>query len=406
MDVNDVDNDIEYDEEYDEYHDEGNGENKGSRITVKQRIIRFFILIVALAIFALVAMSLIQGPAWVIELLSLRSSEITVEEFNFDAGRSRIFAKMNNSIASAGTAGINVVDFGGRETLRDTFRMTQPSISSNGNRSIAFDIGGSAVRVFSESQIISSLETYGTIVSATLNNSGWFCVVTQEGGGSRGTVSVHNAAGHEVYRVDMRTGFPLTAVLSPNNTNLAILNFSETGSNINFYHGIDDYKSEPDLIFDIYGGLIIDIVFLTNNNLLVISTDSLFTVDRSGSATMLYSFPGQRLGGFVHCGNFIALHLYDYGIGLQGNLVTLNTNGTILGELAINREILSMSAINNSLVILLSEGVVFFNRNLDVFQASADSLSAAGSSRVLALSNDTALATNDNTAIVIRRGEH
>ena len=399
---NDLDNDIDIDIDDSEDND---AYRRNSR-TIKQRVVRFAVILVLLAMFVAVVMSLIHGPSWAIDFFSLRSSEITVEELSFDVGRSRIFTKMNNSIATAGTAGINVIDFGGRETLRDAFRMTQPAISSNNNRSIAFDIGGSAVRVFSESQIIASIEAYGAVVSASINNNGWFCIVTQEGAGTRGSVAVHNAAGHEIYRVSMGTGFPISAVLSNNNTNLAILNFSEAGSKINFYHGIDEYKNEPDFIFDIYNGLIIDIVFLNNNDLLVISTDSLFVIERSGSARMLYSFPGQRLGGFVHCGNFIALHLYDYGIGLQGSLITLQANGTILGELTIDREILSMSAINNSLVILLSEGVVFFNRNLEAFSASADSLSAAGASRVLALNSDTALATNDNTAIVIRREEH
>jgi len=366
-------------------------------------IIRFVTLLVSLAIFAIVAVSLIQGPAWIINLFTPQYSEISVDEFNFDVGRSRIFTKMDTSVAAAGTLGISVHDFGGRETLRDSFRMVQPAINSNGNRSIAFDIGGSAVRVFSETQILSSIEAYGSVVSATINQNGWFCIVTQESAGIRGAVTVYNNAGHEVYRVNLGTGFALSAVLSPNNTSLAILNFSEAGSKINFYHGIDEDKSEPDFIFDIYGGLIIDIIYLSNGDLLVVSTDSLFVIDNSGNATMLYSFLGERLGGFTHHDNFVALHLYNYGIGLQGRLVTLHTNGRILGELAIDREILSMSSVNNFLVILLSEGVTFFNRELEAFSASDDSLSAAGASRVLAISSDVVLATNDNTAVVIHR---
>jgi len=366
-------------------------------------IIRFVTLLISLAIIAIIAVSLIQGPSWIINLFTPQYTEISVDEFNFDVGRSRIFAKMDRSIAAAGTFGISVHDFGGRETLRDSFRMVQPAISSNGNRSIAFDIGGSAVRMFSETQIISSIETYGSIVSATINQNGWFCIVTQESAGLRGVVAVHNNAGHMVYRVSLGTGFALSAVLSPDNTNLAILNFSESGSKINFYYGIDEDKSEPDFIFDLYSGLIIDIVYLSNGDLLVVSTNSLFVIDNSGNATMLYSFLGERLGGFSHHDNFVALHLYSYGIGLQGRLVTLRTDGTVLGELAIEREILSMSSANNFLVILLSEGVTFFNRELEPFSASADSLSAAGASRILAVSSDIVLATNDNTAVVIHR---
>jgi len=381
-------------------------ENTDIPKTKKRKNTRLAISLVVLVILVGTVIFLSLGSSWFTNLFPSRPSDISVDEFNFDVGNSRTFAKMDDSIVAAGTLGISVVDFGGRETLSDSFRMIQPALYSSGNRSIAFDIGGTAVRVFSESQLHSSIEAYGSIVSATINKNGWFSIVTQEGAGTRGIVSVHNAAGHAVYRVYLRTGFPLSAALSPNNTSLAILNFSETGSKINFYHGIDEYKSEPDIVFDLYGGLIVDMVFLSNSELLVISTDSLFVVNSDGSATMLYSFLDRRLGGFTHYDNFIALHIYDYGIGLQGRLVTLLTDGTVLGEIAVDREILSMSSTNDSLVILLSEGVTFFTRELEFSMASAYSLSAAGAGRVLAISSDIALATNDNTAIVIRREEH
>jgi len=381
----------------------------GDRYTPKTKKRKSFRVIVVLALLAVIIIAVISlslGSSWFVNLFSQRPSEITVQEFSFDVGHSRVFAEMDGSIVAAGTLGISVVDFAGRETLSDSFRMVQPALRSTRSRSIAFDIGGSAVRVFSDTQLISSIETYGTVVSASINQNGWFSIVTQEGQGVRGIVAVHNAAGHEVYRVSLGTGFALSALLSHDNNSLAILNFSETGSRINFYHGIDEDKNEPDFVFDRYGGLIIEITYLSNNDMLVISTDSLFIIDSDGYARLIYSFTERHLGGFTHNDNFITLHLYDYGIGHHGRLVTLRRDGTILEELAIDREILSMSSANDYLAILLSEGVVFYNSELEFFVTSSDSFSSAGASRVLALSNGVALATNDSSAIVVQREEH
>jgi len=371
----------------------------------KRRLIKLVLLLVVFAIVAFVVVSLLTwhntGSSWLTDLFSPRPSEISAQEFNFSVGRARMFANLDGSIAAVGTLGLKVLDAEGRETLRDSFRMVQPAIISSGGRGIAFDIGGTSVRVFNKTQILSSIETEGTVVSASLNQNGWFCIVTQESGVYRGIVTVYNSSGTSVLRASKGTGFVLSAELSHDNKSLAILNYTNTGSRVSFYHGIDTDK-DPDHLFDYTSGLIVDIVYLTNGDVLVFSTDSLFLIERSGSGKMLYAFADKRLGGYAYDEDFIVLHLYDYGIGYQGRLITLLTDGTILAEKATGREIISMSAADKSFVILKNDGILFLNDTLDEFPASEDNISAAGASKVLAVNNGTALATSDNSAVVVR----
>jgi len=373
----------------------------------KRSFIRPIILLVVLAIIAIIVISVISaynsGNIHPSSLFSRGIAEISVDEFNFDVGRERMFAHTEGYTAAVGTLGINVFDSGGNETLRDAFRMSRPTLDHSGERFIVYDIGGSSIRVFSSSQIISTLDIEGIIVSASLNQNGWFTVVTHEGGNNRGIVTTYNNHGTAVHWVSFGTGFVLSAELSHDNQNLAILNLAETGSRINFYHGIDTDKHEPDFIFDIYGGLILDIRYLPNNEVLAISMDSLFLVENDGRGKMLYSFADKHLSGYAHDDDFVALHLNDYGVGNQGRLITFTTDGTNLGEIIFNREIVSMSAIGRTLVVLKSDGVLFFNEELESFPISTDSFSAAGASRVLAISEDVAIATSENSAVVIRR---
>jgi hypothetical protein len=381
------------------------GEDKTNK--KKRNFIRPIIILVVIAVIAIIVISLVSaynsGNFHPSSLFSRRRADITADEFNFDVGRDRMFAHTDGFTAAVGTLGINVFDSAGNETLRDAFRMTRPTLGRAGNRFIAYDIGGSSLRVFSSTQIVSSLEIEGVIISASLNQNGWFTVVTHEGGNNRGIVTTYNQNGTAVHWVSFGTGFVLSALLSHDNQNLAILNLAETGSRINFYNGIDTDKHEPDFIFDIYGGLIIDISYLPNNDILAISMDSLFLVESDGRGKMLYSFADKHLSGYAHDEDFIALHLNDYGVGNQGNLMTFLADGTILGEIRFNREIVSMSAANGTLVVLKSDGVLFFSGELEEFPVSAESFSAAGASRVLAVNEDVAIATSDNSAVVVRR---
>jgi len=367
------------------------------------------LILVVVAILALVGtyfiLSQITGAPLFSFLFSTRLPEVTAAEFNIDIGRARMFASNDDSIAAVGTLGIIVLNTDGVETLRDSFRMSQPSIAGTGKFFIAFDIGGTVVRVFNGTQVLSSIEVNGIVVSASINQNGWFCIVTQDGGGYRGVVTVYNNHGVDVFRAHIGSGFVLSATVSPDNKNLALLSFTETGSRITFYDNIDS-EDEPVYRFDYSGGLILEISHLPDGEILAFSADLLFIVDSEGNREILYAYHDRRLGGYAYDNNFIVLHIYDYGIGYQGRLITLLTDGTILGELDIEREVLSISTFDNSLVILKTDGIVFFSEELEEFSMATGSNSAAGASKVLAVRSDVALATSDNSAVILRREEH
>jgi len=378
---------------------------KGRKLKFPALVLILVVVAVLIFIGIYFIVSHIMGAPLFSMLFSPNLPEITAEVFNFNIGRSRVFATIDNSIAAVGTLGLNVQSADGLETLRDSFRMNQPAIASSGKYGIIFDIGGTIVRVFNSTQVLSSVEANGKVVSASINQNGWFCIVTQDGGGYRGVVTVYNNNGVDVFRAHIGSGFVLSAAVSPDNKNLAILSFTETGSRITFYDNIDS-EDEPAYRFDYSGGLILEISHLPNGDILAFSADLLFVVDSDGNREILYVYHENRLGGYAYDNDLIFLHLYDYGIGYQGRLISLLTDGTVLGELEIEREILSVSAVKNSLVILKPDGVTFFNEIFEEFSVSAESVSAAGANRILALRTDVALATNDNSAVILRREEH
>jgi len=279
--------------------------------------------------------------------------------------------------------------------------MSSPSINAAEGCAIAYDIGGTAVRVFNKTEIIQALETEGVIVSASINRDGWFSVCTQEGGGYRGVVTIYNSRGRSVYRAFLGSGYVLSAALSPDSRSLAVLNLTDSGSRITFYHGLN--KEEPDSAFDLPGGLILDMRYLPDGKLLAISTESLLVIDGNGEGMELIGFSGRRLGAYTFSDDFFILHLLDYGVGHRGRLVSLDSGGVLLGELATDRELLSISSANGFLVILSIDGAVFYDAGFDEFPPLEEHLSTAGASSVLALGDWAALATSDHLAVVLRK---
>ena len=371
-----------------------------------RRLIRIVCSLVSLAVLTYIAVSLISGRglglSWFPDLFSTREPIEMADEYDFDVGRGRVFADLGGSLAAAGTLGVQVLDAGGGETLRDPFRMVCPAIDARNGLAIAFDIGGTDVRAFSKSDIIASVTADSAIISASINRNGWFCVCTQEGGGFKGAATVYNNKGGEVYKVRMASGYVLSAALSPDNKSLSVLNLTDGGSRVTFYN----LNSEnPDNSFDLPGGLIIDILYLSSGDLLVVSTDALISIDKHWEGRTLYEFSGRILSKYTLADDFSAIHLLDYGVGYRGLLVTLGEGGNLLGELTTDREVISMSAGGGYLTILQNDGLVFFNSRLEELPHLENPGSTIGAAQVLSLDNGAALAAGDHSAVVFRLAE-
>ena len=375
-------------------------ENPNEKNRGKRRLIRIAGSLLSLAVLTYITIALISGrQSGLFRIFGLFSDNGSVEpasEYYFDVGRERVFADLDGSLAAAGTLGIQVLGAGGSETLRDSFRMDAPAIFVQDSHAISFDIGGKSVRVFDKAEIIASIETVGAIISASINRNGWFAICTQEGGTSRGVVTAYDNAGKVVYRVNLATGYVLSAVLSPDNKSLAILNLTSDGSRITFY----SLNSEDvDRVFDLPGRLILDLRYRAGGDVLLIVEDALLIVDKNNDSSELYTFAGRNLGDFALDGDSIAIYLLDYNVGHSGRIVSIDGDRKILGEIETDREIIAISLCGGYLAILRNDGLAFYDTSLEELSLSEGTASAIGATRVLALGSDRVLAAGDHSAV-------
>ena len=190
-----------------------------------------------------------------------------------------------------------------------------------------------------------------------------------------------------------------SAALSADGGRFAVLALSEIGSKLIFY----SLESEvPVNTIDMRDEIVLGIRFLPNGDLLVVSANSLFVIDADGEDREIHGFYDKRLGGYSFSDELIALRLLEYGIGHSGHLILVSVGGGVLGEMPINREIVSMSSGDRFIAVLSSAGPILYNDLFeDITQSERDG-EAAGATGILALSGSgSAIAYSDNSAVVI-----
>jgi len=369
----------------------------------KKRLIRIAGSLLSLAVLTYIAIALISGSQSghfrFFGLFSDSENAQMASEFFFDVGRNRVFADLGGSLAAAGTLGLQVLDAGGYETLRDSFRMATPMVCSQGDRAVSYDIGGTSVRVFNNSEVLVSIETDGLIIAASINKNGWFAVCTQEGGASKGTVTVYNDAGNPTYRVNLASGYLLTAVLTSDNKSLAVLNLTPGGSRISFY----ELNSEDvDHIFELPGKLILDMSYTTGGTMLLVTENSLIGLGKKNEDTEIYDFAGRRLGGYAIYVDSIVLYLLDYNVGYSGGIISIDEKGSVLGEIETDREIIDLTYGDGQIALLRGDGIAFFETSLEELPLADDSVSSVGATKIISFGKGRVLAAGDHSAVVFR----
>ena len=374
----------------------------GKKLVKKRRPVLYavlFIFTVAALFYIGIAQMLGRAPG-LDRLFAVSVREIEAEQYNFTIGRGRVFADMSGAVAAAGSMGVQVFDALGYETLSELFRMTTPAISSNNGRAVAFDIGGTTARMFSETEVIAEIDTVGAIVSASVNRSGWFTVVTQEGIAVRGVVTVYNNQGLEVFRFYSADGYVLSAEISPDNRYMAALRLTETGSQVIFYD-LSNYRYAIRL-FDFPEEILLQIRYIGDGNVIAVSTEAILSIDPSGSSDEIFRFDGSRLGSFFLGDDVFVVHLLYFGVGHSGSLNAIAPDGSLLGSLITHRDVISICSSGGNIAVLWSDGPAFFTKDFEEIPHFDAALPFAGVDRLVALGSDVALAANDHSAIVVR----
>lgn len=365
---------------------------------------KILISVVLLVVLSLIAAVLIKNKGnfsfeGLGRIFSANAAKDTADAFFFNAGNDNVYTDLNSGFAAVSTIGIQAFDESGSATVNEMFEMACPTVSTTGGISAAYDLGGTALRLFDTGGVITRMDTPDKIISASVGESGWLALCTQKSG-YLGAVTVYNTKGDLVYEFDSGEGYVLAAGLSADNKNLAVLTLTADGSKITVF-GLDSEQAvftytKPDK-------LILETEFMPDGRLLTVAEDSVFIVDKNGSAKELVNYSDKYLAGYSTDGDgFISLLLNDYTVGGQGTLKTLDIEGNVLGSLVTGRQCISISAKGDYLAFLWTDGLTIYEKTLAETAATDNT---AGAVQVIMRDDGSALVISTNSATVFQRAD-
>ncbi|NLT14670.1 MAG: hypothetical protein GXY05_10045 [Clostridiales bacterium] len=331
------------------------------------RLLKAAVSVLILAVISVIAAILITNNGklnveGLMRLLSGAGKKDEAAEFFFNTGFKSVFAEIDGGLAVCSGSGVQVYDIGANRMFAEAFDMTNPAVCSNGKMAAVYDLGGKLLKVFDLYGVTKSMTTEQKIISASLNQSGWMALCTQETGAYKGRVTVYNGNLDISFYWNSARGHILSAALASDNKSLAVLTLTDEGSRIVFL-SLDSTDEKGSCT--IPGELVLEIKYLSDDRILALCRDALRIVKTDGSAEIISDYSKKHLTGYSLDGDgFILLALNDYMVGDQGFVMTVDLKGKTLGSVETDKKILSMSARGDSLAILYSDRHVIYDRHL------------------------------------------
>ncbi len=315
-------------------------------------------IVLALSVLAILVYSFFGGGFIdrLLVLTGLREEERVVTTYLFTGEH---FAMAGDKLAVASSVGAQLIEESGMPLAVESFAMDVPVVSASKSISVFYDLGGTAMCLMSAAGESILCPSDYPIRFADASEEGYVTVVTDYPG-YRGRVQVFTPSYLPVFTIDCGTsGYPICARVSPGGI-LVINSVSSTGSALHFY-ALDSDKELATVSFG--QSLIREMDFLQDGTLAVLTVESLTLLSEKGREITQIELTDRVLSDYCLTGRNAVVLLHDDFTGSEGVLRSYTAKGELLGELPVDWDVYSLSALDKQILVLYPTELTLYHEN-------------------------------------------
>lgn len=330
-----------------------------------------------------------------------RNDSGQAESFLISSSSGDVYAALEEDLLVCSPGGVRLYSGGGVCYVEDTVILEKPVVEVCGKRAAVYSAGGSDIYLYRDKTRYASLTGLeGNLLSVRLNSSGWLAVTTQEGS-YKAVITIYD--NELVKRMSFRLSsvFVSDAVVTEDCKSLAVLSLGQNGtsfqSSLSFYSlsgavgsGVDyDLSADETLslgnnvILDVRGGS--DIWCVGDTGVSV----------WNGKSVGTWNYTDECLKSFAFGDGFTAVLIGKYRAGSQAELFTVDAQGTASAGLAVNEQVLSLSAAGRYLAVLTADRLDIYTKDMELYNTLEGT---GGAAKALIRSDGSVLLIGSGTA--------
>ena len=285
----------------------------------------------------------------------------TREAFTYETGAEQIFAAAGDGLAVACSSSVQLLNAQGETVFKQVVSYESPAVFASAKGALFCDLGGTHSVLADFDGESRSPAPGGEILTAAMNENGWFCLVTAEAG-YKALVSVYNSACEKQYEWWSGSGYVLRAAVSPDNRSLAVLCAERDCTKLHFFSLNSDTERDGAVLED---ELYFDLAWLNGDTVCIVGEAGLRFFLASGKEAGVYALDGRYLLDYaLSRSGFAAIYVSDYRSGAGGTLLTLSGDGRVLGRAAMERDVVSLSVSGKQVLVMTAGSLALYDQNL------------------------------------------
>jgi len=268
----------------------------------KRTLIAFFLIIAGLLIFYYRDYINLYGIRRVINFFeNITNNEIKVstDDITYEITENNQYGFYKQNIVILSNDKLSLYSKDGEELLNSDLKYAMPALQCTDKYIMVFDRQGTNLKVFNSYMKLFDKTYDGEIITAKMNNNGYFAVAVKEKN-YKGVVIVYNSKFEELYRRYSADNFISDVDISNDNKMLAVSLFNSVGgrvlSKIEFFN-----FNNTDVLSSIEGieDLIFSIDFKRNRSLHFLTKEALYVSEDYTTAEKAESFENEYLQKFL-----------------------------------------------------------------------------------------------------------
>lgn len=278
------------------------------------------------------------------------------------------FSLTDNGVMMVSQGGTRYYSFRGDVFSERVMNYSNPMLHNGNNMAVLYDAGGKILSVYGDEseQFTHAMGQEGSILSARLNRNNWMVVVTQESG-YKGVVTVYNSQFQPVMDISLSTTYVMDAFLSPDNRRIAVLTVGQTAGIFESKLLIYDLNSEEAKETLTFSGKVVLDMDYESDAIWLLCEKEIIIINTTTFQYVSWEFPNQYLKDADLGGDgFATLLLGQYRAGTANQLLTIDKDGTVLGQFFVKTTPLALSAAGNYVGYLSGDGFILLSKELEV----------------------------------------
>ena len=367
--------------------------------TAPRRTLRVLLAVVALVLAAVAAFVLLDRTAFDGLRRSIAYMQAEKDEsgcaklYQYNGDGTSVYADLDGCLLVASGKEITLLDAKGNAVYHTALQAGQVAVTAEDGFAVVYEIGGKSLHLLDSKGLVKEMTIEGEIFSVERGAGGKFAVTLKKTG-YKTAVSVYNGKGEPLYEFSSAQKYLMTAAVSENGKYMAAAAMGQESGT--FVSSLQIYKLTSDTQqadASVDGGVYE--LGAVDGRFCAVTDKALCFVKNDGAVTE-YSYQGATLsrcslGG----GKFAAVLLENYSSGGLTHLATVNTAGEEIASLAVESEVLDLSAAGRYLTVLYSNRLVIYDQKLQPCAVLEDVSSAR---RVLMRADGSAVLVGTNAA--------